>query len=72
MKLKLKLSMKILAMVKKCLTLVIIQLNQNIMITQTKQVVDKIKDEAAGVLIEEFVGFGIWYTVIVSIKRETT
>ena len=40
------------------------------MITQTKQVVDKMKDEAAGVLIEEFVGFGICYTVIVSITRE--
>ena len=42
------------------------------MITQTKQVVDKMKDEAAGVLIEEFVGFGICYTVIVSITRERT
>ena len=45
MKLKLKMSMKILATIKKCLTLVIIQLSQNIMIIQT-----------AGVAIEEFIG----------------
>ena len=35
MKLKLNMSMKILAMIKKCLTLVIIQLSQNIMTYQT-------------------------------------
>ena len=35
MKLKLKMSMKILATIKKCLTLVIIQLNQNIKKIQT-------------------------------------
>ena len=35
MKLILKISMKILAKIKKCLILVIIQLNQNIMMIQT-------------------------------------
>ena len=35
MKLKLKISKKILAKIKKCFTLVIIQLSQNIMIIQT-------------------------------------
>ena len=35
MKLKLKMSMKVLAMIKKCLTLVIIHLSQNNMIIQT-------------------------------------
>ena len=35
MKLKLKMSMNIEATIKKCLTLVVFQLSQNIMITQT-------------------------------------
>ena len=43
MKLKLKMSMKILATIKKCLTLVIIQLTQNIMIIKKKLVVGKMK-----------------------------
>ena len=35
MKLKLKISMKILAVIKKCLTLVIIQLSKNTMMIET-------------------------------------
>ena len=35
MKLKLKISIKIFATIKKCFTLVIVQLSQNIMIIQT-------------------------------------
>ena len=44
--------MKILATIKECLTFVIIQLSQNIMIIQ----IGKMKDEAASVAIEEFIG----------------
>ena len=50
MKLKLKMSIKTLVAIKKCLTLVIIQLGPN------KLAVGKMKDEAAGVAIEEIVG----------------
>ena len=55
MKLKLKMPIKILATIKKCFILVIIQLSQNITINKTKIVVGKMKDEATGVAIEEFV-----------------
>ena len=54
MKLKLKMSIKILATIKKCLTLVIIQLSQNVMIINL--VVGKMKYETASVAITEFVG----------------
>ena len=50
MKLKLKMSMQILVMIKKCLTLVIIQLIQYIMVIQTNGC--KMKDEKAGVSVE--------------------
>ena len=56
MKLKLKMSMKILSTIKKCLTLEIFQLNQNIFDNSNKSVVGKMEDETAGVSIEEFVG----------------
>ena len=56
MKLKLKMSMKILATIKKCLTLGIIQLCQNINDNSNKLVVGKMKDETADIAIEEFVG----------------
>ena len=49
-------SIKILARIKKCLTLVIIQLSQSIMIIQKKLFVGKMEDETAGVAIEEFIG----------------
>ena len=48
MKLKLKMSMKILATIKKCLTLGIIQLCQNINDNSNKLVVGKMKDEFVG------------------------
>ena len=50
MKLKLKISVKTLVAIKKCLTLVIIQLGPN------KLAVGKMEDEAAGVAIEEIGG----------------
>ena len=56
MKLKLKMSIKILTTIKKCLTLVIIQLNQNIMIIQTNKWLVKWKIKKSGVAVEEFVG----------------
>ena len=52
---------KILATIKKCLILVIIQPSQNIMIIQTNQliqtnfIVDRMKDKIAGAVIQEFV-----------------
>ena len=49
-------SIKILARIKKFLTLVIIQLSQSIMIIQKKLFVGKMEDETAGVAIEEFIG----------------
>ena len=49
-------SIKILARIKKCLTLVIIQLSQSIMIIQKKLFVGKMEDETAGFAIEEFIG----------------
>ena len=60
MKLELKMSMKILAMIKQCLTLVIIQSTKSKYYDNSnKLVVDKMKDgvaiETAGVAIEEFV-----------------
>ena len=48
-------SINILARIKKCLTLVTIQLSQNIMIID-KLYVGKMEDETAGVAIEEFIG----------------
>ena len=48
--------MKILATLKKCLTLVIILLSQNIMIIQKKISGQQNEDETAGFAIEEFVG----------------
>ena len=56
MKLKLMTSMKILATLKKCLTLVITLLSQNIMIIQKKISGWQNEDETAGFAIEEFVG----------------
>ena len=50
MKLKLKMSMKILAVVKKCLILVIIRLSQN------KLVFGKKEKETGNAAIEKFVG----------------
>ena len=47
--------MKILATMKKCLTLVIIQLNENTD-NLNKLVVGTMKDETAGVVIKEFAG----------------
>ena len=55
MELKLRMSTKILAVIKKCLTLIIIQLSQNTMLIQKKLVVGKMKDGTAGVAIEEFI-----------------
>ena len=55
MKLELKMSMKVLAKIKKCLILVIIQLSQSIMMIKTKLVFGKKKDETASVAITEFV-----------------
>ena len=49
-------SIKILARIKKFLTLVIIQLSQSIMIIQKKLFVGKMEGETAGVAIEEFIG----------------
>ena len=49
-------SKKILAVIKKCLTLVIVQLSQNTMMIQTNQSLEKTKDETCCVTIEEFVG----------------
>ena len=46
---------KILATIKKCLILVIIQPSQNIMIIQTNFIVDTMKDKIAGAVIQEFV-----------------
>ena len=48
--------MKILTAIKKCFILVIIRLNQNTMMTQTNQVIGKMKDETGSVAIEESVG----------------
>ena len=45
--------LKMLAMIKKCLTLEIIWLSQNITMIQKKLVVNKMKDETGGVAIEE-------------------
>ena len=47
--------MKILVRIKKCLILVIIQLNQNIMMIQTNQLLVKMKDETGEVATEELV-----------------
>ena len=52
MELKLKISIKILEMIKKCLNLVIIQPNYD---NSNKLVVGQMKDETAGAAIEEFV-----------------
>ena len=56
MKLKLKMSMKILATIKKCLILVIIQLNQKYYTNSNKLVICKMKYETAGAAIIGFVG----------------
>ena len=56
MKLKLRMSMKILAVVKKSLILLIIRLSQITMMIQKKLVIGKMTDETGGVVIEEFVG----------------
>ena len=60
MKLKLKMSMNILATTKKCLTLVIIMIIQDILSkyydNSNKLVAGKMKEETAGVAIEEFFG----------------
>ena len=55
MKLKLKMFMKILAAIKKCLILVIIRVKQNYD-DSNKLVIGKMKDETGGVAIAEFVG----------------
>ena len=57
-------SMKTLVAIKKCLTLVVVQLSKHD--NTDKLVVDKMKDETAGVAIEEFVGLKpkmYWYLV---------
>ena len=56
MKLKLKMFVKILLKIKKCLISAIILLRQNLFKIQKKLVLGKIKDETGGVAIEEFVG----------------
>ena len=56
MKLKLNMPMNILATIKNCFTLVIIQLSQNIMIIQTNEWLVKWNNETAGIAIEQFVG----------------
>ena len=53
---EMKMSMKILIVIKKCLILLIIRLNQNTMLIQINQSLGKMKDEIGGVAIEEFVG----------------
>ena len=58
MKLKLKISIKILATIENCLTLVIIQLNQNISNfndNSNKLMAGKMEDKTNGVAIEEVV-----------------
>ena len=49
MKLKLKMPMKILATIKKCLILVIIQPSPSIMMISDKLVVGKMKEKKSGV-----------------------
>ena len=56
MKLKLKMSMKILAAIKKCLILVIIRSSQKYYNDSNKLVIGKMKDETTGVAIKECVG----------------
>ena len=55
MKLKLKMSMKILAAIKKCLIAVVIHLSQKKYNNSNKLVIGKMKDKTVGVAIEEFV-----------------
>ena len=56
MKLKLKMFMKILAKIKKCLILVVIHLSQKYYDDSNKLIVGKIKDQTSGFAIEEFIG----------------
>ena len=61
-----KMSMRILATIKKCLTLVIKSKYYN---NSTKLVVGKIKDDTAGVAMKNLLDH-IWWTIIVSIKKQ--
>ena len=56
MKLKLKMSMKILAAIKKCLILVIIRSSQKYYNDSNKLVIGKMKDETTRVAFKECVG----------------
>ena len=56
MKLKLKMSMKILATIKKCLILVIYSTESKYYDDSNELFISKMKDETAGVAIQEFVG----------------
>ena len=60
-----KMSMRILATIKKCLTLAI---KSKYYDNSTKLVVAKIKDDTAGVAMKNLLGH-IWWTIIVSIKK---
>ena len=60
-----KMSMRILATIKKCLTLAI---KSKYYDKSTKLVVAKIKDDTAGVAMKNLLGH-IWWTIIVSIKK---
>ena len=71
MKLKLKMSINILATIKKCLNLVLVPVSQNGIMIQTNY--SKMKDKTGGVAIEEFVGLKpkmirFWQMTIASIK----
>ena len=56
MQLKLKISMKILATIKKCLILVIYSTKSKYYDDSNKLFISQMKDETAGVAIQEFVG----------------
>ena len=61
-----KISMKILAAINKCFTLII---KSKYYDNSTKLVVGKIKDETAGVAMKYLLD-NIWQTIIVSIKKQ--
>ena len=56
MKLKLKMFIKILEKIKKCLILVVIHLSQKYYDDPKKLIAGKIKDQTSGFAIEEFIG----------------
>ena len=64
-------SIKILAVIKKCLILVVIQLRQNTMIIQTNQSSENRKNQNCDVAITEFVGMKPkMYSLLVDDKSE--